>query len=392
MPWQNSGGGGGPWGGGGGNGGSPWGGRPGGGGPFGGGGPQPPNLDDLIRRGQDRLRGMMPGGMGSLRGLAVLGVIGVGLWLATGFYRVNPDQQGIVLRFGEYSRTTQPGLNYHLPAPIERVILPAVTRENRIEIGFRTAGSTDGARQVSQREVAEERTMLTGDQNIVDIGFTVLWRINNARDYLFNIREPEQLVRVSAESVLRERVGQTPIQVAFNEGRGRIEADSLRVLQELMDSYRAGIEIRQVQLQAVDPPGPVVDAFNEVQRARADRERLRNQADAYRNDILPRARGEAERLLQEAQAYREEVVARATGEARRFISVLDAYTVSPDVTSRRLYLETMEQVLRSSQKVLLDRAEGGNGPGVVPYLPLPAIVQRPAQPPAQSQPQSTETR
>jgi membrane protease subunit HflK len=384
MPWQNNGGGGSPWGGGGNNqgGGGPWGGRPGGGG----GGPQPPNVEELLRKSQERLRGMMPGGMGSTRGIVLLGLVALGVWLATGFYRVNPDQQGVVLRFGEYSRTTMPGLNYHLPAPIERVITPAVTRENRLEVGAR---STADGRVVVDRASTEERSMLTGDENIVDISFTVLWRIRDARDFLFNIREPERLVRIAAESVVRERVGQTQIQVAFNEGRGRIEADTLRRLQEVLDEYRAGIEVRQVQLQAVDPPPQVVDSFSEVQSARADRERLRNEAEAYRNGILPRARGEAERLLQEAQAYREEVVSRATGDARRFSAVLDAYSVAPDITTRRIYIETMEQVLRSSQKILLDSNGNGAGNGVVPYLPLPAITARPM--PAAPAPQQ-ETR
>jgi membrane protease subunit HflK len=369
MPWQNQGGGGGPWGGGGNNGGpGPW-----GRGPSGGGGPTPPNIEELLRRGQERMRSLLPGGMGSVRGLALVGLAAVGIWLVSGVYRVQPEQVGMVLRFGEWVRETEPGLHWHLPSPIESVLTPSVTRENRVEIGFRSG--TEG-RAVSARDLNEESLMLTGDENIVDIDFTVFWKIKNAAAYLFAVRDPEVLVKVAAESAMREVVGQTPIQQAFTEGRGKIEVDSQALLQRLLDSYGAGIEIRRVQLQAVDPPGPVVDAFNEVQRARADRERLRNEAEAYRNDILPRARGDAERLLQESQGYREEVTNRATGDAKRFQSVYQAYQVNKDITTERMYLESMEQVLRGASKVIMDRGQGGSG--VIPYLPLPELRHKPA--------------
>jgi membrane protease subunit HflK len=371
MPWQNQGGGGGgPWGGGGGGGPGPWGRGPGGGG--GGGGPQPPNIEELLRRGQDRMRSLLPGGMGSMRGLLLVGLVAVGVWLASGFYTVQPEQLGIVLRFGQYVRDAEPGLRYHLPAPIERALTPNVTRENRVEVGFR---SVQEGRAVSSRDLAEESLMLTGDENIVDIGFTVFWKIKDAKQFLFGVREPEVLVKVAAESAMREVVGQTKIQQALTEGREKIEVDTQSLLQKLLDSYGAGIEIRRVQLLAVDPPAQVVDAFNDVQRARADRERLRNEAEAYRNDIIPRARGDAERLLQEAQAYREEVTNRAQGDAKRFQSVYQAYLANKDVTAQRMYLETMEQVLRNTNKVILDRGEGGQG--VVPYLPLPELKPKP---------------
>lgn len=217
--------------------------------------------------------------------------------------------------------------------------------------------------------------MLTGDENIVDIDFTVFWKIKDAEKYLFGVRDPEALVKVAAESAMREVVGKTPIQQAFAEGRDKISADTTALLQKLLDDYGAGIEVRPVQLLAVDPPAQVVDAFNEVQRARADRERLRNEAEAYRNDIIPRARGDAERLLQEAQAYREEVVNRAEGDTKRFLSVYQAYQANKDVTTERMYLETMEQVLRNTNKVILDRGQSGSG--VVPYLPLPELRQKP---------------
>ncbi len=367
MPWNNQGGGG-PWGGGGGQG--PW-----GRGPSGGGGPQPPNLEDLIRQGQDRFRRLMPRGFGGGRGVIVVVVVLALIWLGSGFYRVLPDEQGVVLRFGEFVKTTQPGLNYHLPTPIESVLTPKVTRVNRVEIGFRAAETVRGG---AVRQIPEESLMLTGDENIVDINFTVFWVIRNAGEFLFNIRSPEQTVKAAAESAVRESIGQIPIALALAEGRREIEQNTLRLLQEVLDNYKAGILVTQVQLQKVDPPGPVIDAFRDVQRARADQERLRNEAEAYRNDIIPRARGEAERLVQEAEAYKQEVVARSEGDAQRFTSVYQAYRVAPDVTTQRIYLETMEDVLRNVNKVVIEKNAGGSG--VIPYLPLPEVAKRPGQP------------
>jgi membrane protease subunit HflK len=371
MPWQNQGGGG-PWGGGGNSGGgggnnnrpnSPWGRGPA--------GMQPPDLEEILRKGQDRVKRLFPGGVGGARGVGFVVLIGVLLWLASGFYRVAPDEQGVVLRFGQWVRTTTSGLNYHLPQPIETALTPNVTRENRIEIGFRT---TDGARTGPKRDVLDESLMLTGDENIVDIDFVVFWKVKDAGQFLFNVRQPEQTVKAAAESALRESVGQKQIQNVFTEGRAQIEQETVGLLQKLLDTYGAGIEIRQVQLLEVDPPSQVVDAFNEVQRARADKERLRNEADAYRNDVVPRARGEAEKLIQEGRAYREEVVARATGDASRFKSIYDAYKVSKDVTTQRIYLETMEGVMKGAQKIIIDSKAGGSG--VVPYLPLPEVQKR----------------
>jgi modulator of FtsH protease HflK len=374
-PYYQSGGGpwgGGPWGGGGGGGGggSPWGGRPGG--PRGR-GPQPPNLDELLRKGQEQVRRMMPGGLGSGRGIIIIAAILVLVWLMTGIYRVQPDELGVVLRFGQYNRTATPGLNYHLPAPIESVQTPKVTRENIIFVGFTGEGARGGSRQLPQ-----EALMLTGDENIVDINFTVFWLIKDAKDFLFNVRAPEQTVKAAAESAMREVVGRTPIAQVLTEGRGKIQDDTQRLLQEVLDSYKAGITITRVVSQKVDPPDQVIDAFRDVQRARADQERLRNEAEAYRNNIIPVARGEAVKLEQDAEAYKQEIVARSQGEAQRFVSVYDSYKVAPDVTAKRLYLETMEEILKGTQKVIIDRAaEGGNG--VIPYLPLPELRRMPAQ-------------
>jgi len=369
MPWTNQGGGGGggPWGGGGGSGGGgpgPW-----GRGPW---GSQPPDLEELLRRGQDRLKSVVPGNFGG-RGIVLVALVGVAIWFASGFYRVQPDEVGLVLRFGEYVRRAEPGLNYHLPAPIESVIKPAVTRVNRTEIGFRTA---ETPRQASRREINEESLMLTGDENIVDIRFVVFWVIKNAGDFIFKVRNQEPTIKVIGESVIRDIIGRTPIQRAFTDGRGEIEAKTREFMQQLSDEYGLGVEITEVRLQEVDPPSQVIDAFNDVQRAKTDKERLKNEAEAYRNDVVPRARGEAEKVLAEARAYKEEVVNRAEGDAKRFMSVYEAYKLAKDVTTQRIYLETLEQVMRSANKIIIDKSSDGSGPGVVPYLPLPEVQKR----------------
>ncbi|MEK9595891.1 MAG: FtsH protease activity modulator HflK [Rhodospirillaceae bacterium] len=371
MSWSNQGGGGGgPWGGGGGNGGgnggSPWGQRPGGGG-------TPPDLEDVIRKGQDRVKRMIPGGFGSGKGLIAILLIAIVGWGLTGFFRVLPNQEGVVLRFGELNRTTGPGLHYHLPSPIETVLTPDVTRENRIEVGHRLIGARN-ARSSSKQDVPEESLMITGDENIVDIDFIVFWRINDASAFLFNLQNPEETVKMAAESVMRAIVGQTPIQQALTDGREAIEEQTRNELQGLVDEYKAGIDIRQVQLLDVDPPSQVIDAFNEVARAIQDKETVQNQAEAYRNDVVPRARGEAAQMMKEAEAYRAEVVNRATGDANRFNSVYQAYSVSKDVTTQRIYLETLEEVFSKVNKIVIDKNAGGSG--VVPYLPLPEVQNR----------------
>ncbi len=387
MPWTSQGGGGGsPWGSGGGGG---SGGR--GQGPWGPGGPggRPPDLEDLMRRGQDKLRSIMPGGVGSSRGIILILLIGIAIWLASGFYRVQPDEQGVVLRFGKWERTTQPGLNYHLPSPIENVLTPKVTRVNQETIGFRAAGN-------SKRNVPEESLMLTGDENIVQVYFSVFWIIKDAGKYLFNIRNPEQTVKAAAESAMREVIGRSAIQKPgqvstsregtaaaklmsagvliqdiLEKGRRDVEQESAKLLQRILDSYVAGIEITQVQIQELDPPGQVIDAFRDVQRAEADKERLRNEAEAYRNDILPRARGEAAQLVQQAEAYKRQVVAKAEGETSRFTAIYKEYKKAPGVTRQRLYLETMQEVVKSNPPTIID-----SDSGVVPYLPLPELQKR----------------
>ncbi|MBP0463438.1 FtsH protease activity modulator HflK [Roseomonas sp. PWR1] len=365
MPWNNSGGQS-PWG----NPrpGGPWGAPPppggGQGGPPGSG--RGPDLDEMIRQAQEAVRRFLPRGGG--KGIALLGLVLVAFWAGSGFYRVQPDEQGVVMRFGAFDRTAPPGLNYHIPWPVESVTTPRVTRINRVDIGF--VGAQDApvvtGRVQPARDVLAESLMLTGDENIIDIDVAVFWRIRDAGEFLFNTRNPESTVKSAAESVMREVIGRTPIQPALTEARAQIEQEVRRGAQAIMDQYRAGIEIVQVQLQKVDPPAEVIEAFRDVQRANADRERLRNEAESFRNDIIPRARGEAERLVQEAQGARESQIARARGEAARFISVLTAYQAAPDVTTRRLYLETMEEILRRNPMIIVDdRLQG-----VVPFLPL----------------------
>jgi membrane protease subunit HflK len=323
------------------------------------------------------------GGNGKWIGLGIAALIAV--WAASGIYRVQPDEQGVVMRFGAFNRTTQPGLNYRIPWPVESVTTPRVTRINRIDIGFRAPNDTPLSRPVSARDVLEESMMLTGDENIIDIDFAVFWRIRDAGEYLFNTRNPDQTVKSAAESVMREVVGRTPIQPALTEARAQIEQAVRLGAQFILDQYGSGIELTQIQLLKVDPPPAVIDAFRDVQRANADRERARNEAEAYRNDIIPRARGEGQRMIQEAEGFKESQVARARGEAARFLSVLTAYQTSQDVTVRRLYLETMEEILRKNPKIVVDdRLQG-----IVPYLPLDgqgAAPQRAPQPPAQGAP------
>jgi len=358
--------GGGPWGGGGGQG--PWGRGPGG---------SPPDLEGMLRKGQDRFKKLFPGGLGGKGGIAIIAAIVLVLWGATGFYRVLPDEQGVVLRFGEYVRLATQGLNYHLPSPIESVQKPKITQINTITIGFVKADDLGGRGR--QRDVPEESLMLTGDQNIIDIHVEVLWRIKNATEFLFEIRDPRATVKLAAESAMREIIGDTDIQRALTGARDEIEVATRKLLQEILDEYKSGIEVTLVQLQDVRPPPQVVDAFDDVQRAIQDKDRLKNEAESYRNDIIPRARGEAAKVVQAAEGYKREVVARAQGDAKRFISVYNEYKLAKDVTTQRLYLETMEEILRRTNKVIIDSGASGSL-GVVPYLPLPEVQKRIREP------------
>ncbi len=299
------------------------------------------------------------------------------IWLASGFYQIQPSEQGVVLRFGRYVDTTDPGLHYHLPYPIENVEKVNISQERSITLGVAEAYDASNiaglrnSRGVSyDKELSSftESHMLTGDENIVDINLTVVWKINNAKDYLFNMRSPDVTVRVAAQSVLREIVGQSEMQPIITGDRGKVEDETKEELQKVLNEFGSGIEIVRVKLQKADPPKQVVDAFNEVQRAKADMERFKNEAEAYRNEVLPKARGEAAQRLQNAQAYKAAVVNKAKGDAERFLSVYNAYKEGRDVTIKRLYLETMEEVLGNSNKVILDPSSKGQN--VLPLLPL----------------------
>ncbi len=310
--------------------------------------------------------------------------IGIGLivilvlltWLSSGFYQVQPNEQGVVLRFGKYLETTDAGLHYHLPYPIEKVEKVNFSQERSINLGVQEAyavrnvagirnGSNYGADPLKS---FTESHMLTGDENIVDINLTIVWKIGNVKDYLFNMRDPDQTVRVAAQSVLREIVGQSQMQSIITGDRGKIEDDTKAELQKVLDEFGSGVTIVRVKLQKADPPKQVVDAFNEVQRAKADMERYKNEAEAYRNEIVPKAKGEASKRVQDAEAYREAVVSKANGDAERFLSVYNAYKNGKEVTIKRLYLETMEDVMSKSNKVIINPSE--NGSNVLPYLPL----------------------
>ena len=311
----------------------------------------------------------------------VLGAIA--LWAASGFYQVQTNEQGVVLRFGQYVDTTDAGLHYHLPYPIETVQKVSMTQERSINLGESEAYSASnvagmrGNRDADALRSFTESHMLTGDENIVDINLTVVWKIKNAKDYLFNVRSPDETVRVAAQSVLREIVGQSEMQPIITGDRGKVEDETKEGLQKLLDEFGSGVEIVRVKLQKADPPKQVVDAFNEVQRAKADLERFKNEAEAYRNEVLPKARGEASKIIQDAEAYSSAVVNKAQGDAERFLSVYNAYKSGKDVTIKRLYLETMENVLAKSNKVIMDPSAKGSN--VLPYLPLDNLNRKEAK-------------
>jgi modulator of FtsH protease HflK len=356
MPWSNQSGG-------------PWSSGPRG--PWGSGpqqqGPRPPDLEEFLRRSQDRLRRVMPGNFGG-RGAVLIALAIVVLWGFSGFFRVEPDELGVVLRFGKAVRVVQPGLNYHLPYPIETALTPPALRVNKTDVGIRLSEET--RRGGSLREVPEESLMLTGDENIVDVDFSVLWRVkpNGVSDYLFNIEDPKGTVKAVAEAAMREVIGHSNAQPLLTGLRETVETSVQDLMQKTLDSYGAGILIQNVQLQKVDPPAEVIDSFRDVQAARSDLERLANEAQTYANRVVPEARGRAAKIVQDAEAYRSQTVADANGQTSRFLQVYDQYKKAPDVTRQRMYLETMERILANTPKTIIDT--GKQGTGVIPYLPL----------------------
>ncbi|MGC1465947.1 MAG: FtsH protease activity modulator HflK [Pseudolabrys sp.] len=381
MPWSNQGGG-------------PWG--SGGKGPWGSGpqssGPTPPDLEEILRRSQDKLRRVLPGGNLGGRGFALIALAALVLWGFSGFFRVEPDELGVVLRFGRYDRDVKPGLNYHLPYPIESALTPKALRVNKIDVGMRV--SEDLRRGSAARDVPEESLMLTGDENIVDVDFSVFWVVkpNGVSEYLFNIQNPEGTVKAVAEAAMREVIGRRDIAPILTGARQKIEGAVQDLIQGTLDHYGAGVQITQVQLQKVDPPSQVIDSFRDVQAARIDAERSQNEAQTYANRVIPQARGHVAQITQAAEAYKQQTVAEATGQTARFLKIYDEYKKAPDVTRERMYLETMEKVLGRTSKIIVDQGVGGTG-GIVPYLPLNALRPPPSQPqqpaPAPSQPRST---
>jgi modulator of FtsH protease HflK len=293
----------------------------------------------------------------------ILGIVAIG-WISAGIYKVQPDEQGVVLRFGKWVDTSNPGLHYHLPYPFETVLLPKITQVNQLQLGTaRLAGASNIV------DVSHERQMLTGDENIVEADCAVSWRIKDAGQFLFNVNNPEAALKVVAESALREIISRTPIQAAMSDKRQQVAEQTKDLLQTLLDKTNSGILVTQVQLQRVDPPGVVIDAFNDVQRARADQERTRNEAEAYANDILPRARGEASHIAEESEAYKAQVINLAQGDAKSFQLLYASYAADKDVTAWRLYLESVDEMLKKATKVIIDTS-GKGVTGIVPFMPL----------------------
>ncbi len=349
---------------------SPW-----GNGPSGGGEPPEVDVDEMVRNLQKRLGGIFGGGRGNGGGrggkglgglgLGVIVIALVGVWFFTpgsGWYVVNAEEQGVILRFGAYNRTELPGFHWKLPVPFERALKPKTSRVHQENIGFRVANGRN-----TSSNIPHESLMLTGDENIVDINFSVIWQIKNARDYLFNLDDPIGAVKAVSESAMREVVGKNDLEPIITQGRQIVETTARDLIQIALDEYGAGIVITQVQLQKADPPGRVIESFRDVVNAGQDAETKVNQATTYANDVVPKARGDAAKLEQEAIGYRDSVIAEANGEAERFNLIYTEYRKAPTVTRQRMYLETMERVLRGTDKILLDKNAGNQ---VVPYLPI----------------------
>ncbi|MFN2308790.1 MAG: FtsH protease activity modulator HflK [Gammaproteobacteria bacterium] len=350
----------------------PWGGR--------GGDQGPPDLDEIIRKMQSKMGGLFGGRKGgggsssvggSGGGMLVVGVIAVIaalVWLASGFYIVDEGKRGVQLRFGEFSQITMPGLHWHIPYPIEQVERVDVEQRRFIEMGYRSTGGVGGS---GGQSVPREALMLTQDENIVDIRVAVQYQVKDAREYLFNVRDPDVTLKQAAESAIREVIGKSKMDFVLTEGRSEIANQAKALIQEILDQYNAGLLVTTVNMQDAQPPEEVQGAFVDAIKAREDEERQKNEAQAYSNDIIPRARGASARILEEASGYQLSVIARAEGEASRFEQLLTEYAKAPEVTRTRLYLDAMEGVLASSNKVTVDVSKGNN----LLYLPLDQMMQ-----------------
>ena len=381
MAWNNQGG---PWG----NGQSPW----GRGGGSGGGGNQPPDFEEMIRRGQDRMKNILPGGFGSGRAIILIAAVAVVLWLLSGFYVVNPGQVGVNIIFGRYVGQTTPGLRWNWPAPIGSSETPDVSTRYSVTVGFRQ--DSPGA---AKRAVPEESLMLTGNENIVDLQATTFWRIKDVEQFMFGLDDPAASVKNAVESAIREVIGRTSFQYAITDGKSAVESDARVLAQQMLDSYKlpgavsGAISIEQLSVEQVQPPAEVMESFLDVQKARADREAAINGSQAYFNQITQEAQGQAAQLVLQGEAYKAEKVSIAKGDAQRFVSIYEQYRQSPNITERRLYLETMGGILAKMNKILIDPASSGTG-GAVPYLPLDQLLKnRRAQPDASGNQTSTQS-
>ena len=339
-----------------------------------------PNVEDLLSQSQDFFKKLFGNGGGkkpqnenpvskSLFGIIILVIISI--WLASGIFKINPDQNGLVLLFGKYHKIAEPGLNYHIPYPLGRVIKRSVSKINteKFEASSSVSQNSRNSFYSNRRSYREVDTlMLTGDENIVDIDFEVQWQISNIKDFVFNLEDPILAVRKAAESAMRAVIAKTPIVSALSDGKKQIESAVKTRLQEVLDSYGAGVSINLVQLRRVDPPSEVIDSFRDVQTARADKEKEINKAEAYSNSMIPDARGKAEKKIQEAEAYKAEVIANAEGQASRFNAVYYQYARAKIVTRKRIYLETMEKIYKNINKIIIDKDVSKSG--MIPFLPI----------------------
>ncbi len=342
-------------------------------------------IEEALRQGQEFLKNLFGGGgnnsgnnnnsnVGGKAPKSIFGLLIIGLivaWLSSGIYKVDSNENGLVLYFGKFYSVSTPGLNYHLPAPFGKVIKKSVTNVNTEEFGFSSNNantSTMFGRKSKSTNNSAESLMLTGDENIVDIDFQVQWQISDIQNFVFNLEEPELAIRKASESAMREIIARTPIADALSDGKRRIEQETKVLLQQILDSYGAGVYVVLVQMRRVDPPAQVIDAFRDVQTAKADKEREINQAQSYRNDIIPRAKGEASKITESAKAYKKEVVADAQGQASRFNAIYAQYVRSRVVTKKRMYLEQMEKTYRDINKIIIDKNISRTG--AIPYLPI----------------------
>jgi len=354
---------------GGGNSKDPWGGR---------GDQGPPDLDEVVKKMQDKLGGLFGGGRKrggdggrgggpGFTGFGVIAAIVVLVWLASGIYIVDAGKQGVVLRFGAFSEVTAPGPHWRIPYPVEQVEVVDVEQRRFVEIGYRS-----GAAGQAVVAVPREALMLTEDENIVNIQLAVQYQVSDPRQYLFDVRDPDGVLKQVAESAIREVIGKSEMDFVLKEGRAQVVADIKSLMQKTLDAYKAGLLVSDVNLQDAQPPEEVQAAFSDAIKAREDKERLKNEAEAYSNDVIPRARGAAARQIQEANGYKESLIAKAEGEASRFSQLLGEYKKAPEVTRKRLYLETMESVLGKSSKVLVDSKNASN----LMYLPIDQLLKQ----------------